>query len=77
MAHYPYHLINAIEFLEEEGGMAINIYNRKRVYIIPDRDSFLKDATNKAKLCAVTLAKKKKGASLANVLVEERTSGEA
>lgn len=35
MAHYPYHLINAIEFLEEEGGMAINIYNRKRVYIIP------------------------------------------
>ena len=70
-------LINAIEFLEEEGGMAINIYNRKRVYIIPDRESFLKDATNKAKLCAVTLAKKKKGASLANVLVEERTSGEA
>ena len=77
VAHYPYHLINAIEFLEEDGGMAINIYNRKRVYIIPDREAFLKDAMNKAKLCAVALSKKKKGASLANVLVGARTTPHA
>lgn len=49
--------------------MAISIYNRKRVYILPDRQSFLKEAMNNAKLCGVTLSKKKKGATLADVLV--------
>lgn len=72
VAHYPYNLVNTIEFLEEDGGMAISIYNRKRVYILPDRESFLKDAINKAKQCAVPLSKKKKGGCLASVLVGAR-----
>ena len=49
--------------------MTINIYNRKRVYILPDRDSFYKEASGRAKLCAVALERKKKGGNLASVLV--------
>lgn len=50
--------------------MTINIHNRKRVFILPDRDAFYKDASNKAQLCAVTLERKKKGGNLAAVLKE-------
>lgn len=51
--------------------MTISIYNRKRVYILPDRDSFYKEASGRAKLCAVALERKKKGGNLASVLVAE------
>ena len=69
MAHYPYHLITSIDYLEEEGGLTITIYNRKRVYILPDRESFFKEANNKAKLCGITINRKKKGGNLASALV--------
>ena len=69
VAHYPYYLIKSIDYLEEAGGMIINIYNRKRVYILPDRDAFYKDAASKAKQCAVALDRKKKGGILVSVLV--------
>lgn len=49
--------------------MIINIYNRKRVYILPDREAFYKDAASKAKQCAVALDRKKKGGILVSVLV--------
>lgn len=51
--------------------MTISIYNRKRVYVLPDRDSFYKEASGRAKLCAVALERKKKGGNLASVLVME------
>lgn len=70
VAHYPYYLIQSIEYLEEDGGLTIKIYDRKRVYILPDRDSFFKDVSNKAKLCGVTISKKKKGSNLAGVIKE-------
>ena len=69
VAHYPYYLIKSIGYLEESGGMTIDIFNRKRVYIIPDRDAFFKDAAAKAKQCAVALDRKKKGGNRASVLV--------
>lgn len=69
VAHYPYCLIKSIGFLEESGGMTIDIFNRKRVFILPDRDVFFKDAAAKAKQCAVVLDRKKKGGNLASVLV--------
>ena len=69
VAHYPYCLIKSIGFLEESGGMTIDIFNRKRVFILPDRDVFYKDAAAKAKQCAVVLDRKKKGGNLASVLV--------
>ena len=71
MARYPYYLIKSIDFLEEVGAMTISIYNRKRVFILPDRDAFYKEAAGRAKLCAVTLERKKKGGNLAAVLVSE------
>lgn len=49
--------------------MTISIYNRKRVFILPDRESFYKEAAGRAKLCTVTLERKKKGGNLASVLV--------
>ena len=69
VAHYPYHLIKSICYLEEEGGMTIEIYNRKRVYILPDREAFYKNANSKAKMCAVNIPCKKKGGNLESVLV--------
>ena len=54
VAHYPYYLITSIDYLDEEGGLTITIYNRKRVYILPDREAFVKEASNKAKLCTAT-----------------------
>ena len=72
MAHYPYHLITSIDYLEEEGGLTITIYNRKRVYILPDRESFFKETNNKAKLCGITINRKKKGGNLASALVGVR-----
>ena len=56
--------------MEEDGAMTIKIYDRKRVYILPDREAFYKDIVNKAKLCAVTISKKKKGNTLASVMKE-------
>ena len=49
--------------------MTISLYNRKRVFFLPERESFYKEAASRAKLCAVTLERKKKGGNLASVLV--------
>ena len=32
--------------MEEDGAMTIKIYDRKRVYILPDREAFYKDIVN-------------------------------
>lgn len=62
-------MISAIDYLEEDGGLTVTIYNRKRVYILPDRESFFKEANNKAKLCGIVINRKKKGGNLESVLV--------
>lgn len=62
-------MITSIDYLDEEGGLTITIYNRKRVYILPDREAFVKEASNKAKLCGIVLNRKKKGGNLASALV--------
>ena len=69
VARYPYYRIKSIDSLDEAGGMTINIYNRKRVFILPDRDAFIKDVTKKASMCEVNINRKKKGGNLASVLV--------
>ena len=67
-ARYPYSCIDYIDYLEEQGGLAIYARKRYRVFTLLDRDAFVKDVKEKAKRCGITIEKRSK-LSLAKVLV--------